>query len=117
MIRTRTHTHIEMIVIYYSPRCQNSVRLIGAVRRIPSLQGARLVNVDESPISGVTHVPTLVDEHGNMHIGGDAFTFIKRFDDEIEIEAMQLGGGGLTYGSIDPDDTSTNSYMQFGSIA
>jgi hypothetical protein len=52
-----------------------------------------------------------------MHIGGDAFTFIKRFDDEIEIEAMQLGGGGLTYGSIDPDDTSTNSYMQFGSIA
>lgn len=106
-----------MIVIYYSPRCQNSVRLLGAVRRIPSLQGARLVNVDDSPVSGVTHVPTLVDEHGTLHVGGDAFTFIKRYDDEIEIEAMQLGGGGLAYGSIDPDDDSSTSYMQFGSIA
>mgnify|MGYP000391311591 CR=1 FL=1 len=106
-----------MIVIYYSPRCQNSVRLLGAVRRIPSLQGARLVNVDTSPVSGITHVPTLVDEHGNSHIGGGAFTFIKRFDDEIEIEAMQLGGGGLTYGTIEPDDDgTTTSYMQFGPV-
>lgn len=106
-----------MIVIYFSPRCSNSIRFLGAVRRVPSLQTARFVNVDDSPVSFVTRVPTLVDDSGTMHIGSDAFSFMKRFDDEIEIDAIQMGGGGLTYGSIEPGDDATSSYMQFGSIS
>jgi len=88
------------VVIYISHRCSNCVRLINTIKRIPSLQSARIVDIDRGPVQGIEHVPTLVDQRGRRHVGGKAFEFLKQFEDEIHIQPVQLGTGSLTYGSL-----------------
>lgn len=71
------------------------------IRRVPSLQGANIVDVDRGAPPGVEHVPTIVDDRGNMYTGLKAFEFMKKYESETELEAMHIGGGDLAYGSID----------------
>jgi hypothetical protein len=73
---------------------------MNTVRRIPSLQDARIVDVEHSPTLGIEHVPTLIDERGRTYVGGKAFEYLKQFESEMELEPMQLGTGSLAYGSI-----------------
>ena len=104
------------IVIYYSDKCSNCVRLLNNVRRIPSLQNARLVYIERTgAVRGIDAVPTLVDERGQRHIGGKAFEFLKRYEDETIIEPVQLGTGGLSYGSIENGGelSYTTNYFDF----
>lgn len=88
------------LVIYMSQKCSNCNRLMNTVRRIPSLQDARIVDVEHSPTLGIEHVPTLIDERGRTYVGGKAFEYLKQFESEMELEPMQLGTGSLAYGSI-----------------
>lgn len=88
------------IVIYISHRCSNCVRLLNTIKRIPSLQAARIIDIDRGPVQGIEHVPTLVDQRGRRHVGGKAFEFLKQYEDEIDIQPLQLGSGSLPYGSI-----------------
>lgn len=90
-----------MITVYISQRCNNSMRIMSIVRRTPSLQGANIVDVERGVPPGIDHVPTIVDDRGMKHTGAKAFEFLKKFDGETEIEAMDIGSGGLAYGSIE----------------
>ncbi len=90
-----------MITIYVSTRCSNSSRLLNIIRRIPSLQGANIVDIDRGAPNGIEYVPTIVDERGGLHTGSKAFEYLKRFDAETEIQAMDIGSSGLSYGSLD----------------
>jgi hypothetical protein len=92
-----------MIAVYVSSRCSNCVRLLSSIKRIPSLQGARIIDIDHADkrsIQQIEYVPTLVDDSGRTHVGTAAFEFIKQYQSEIEYEPMQIGGG-LSFGSID----------------
>jgi hypothetical protein len=91
---------IQMIVVYVSSRCSNCTRVLGLVSKIPSLQGARVVNVDVHPVQSVEYVPTIVDDTGRSHVGSAALEYLKQFNGEIELESVSLGAG-LAYGSID----------------
>lgn len=88
-----------MIVVYVSPRCSNCARVLGLLDKIPSLQGARVVDIDRTPVPGIEYVPTLVDQNGRSHVGSAVLEYLKQFDGEIELESVQLGGG-LAFGSI-----------------
>ena len=90
-----------MITVYISQRCNNSLRIMSIVRRTPSLQGANIVDVDHGVPPGIDHVPTIVDARGMKHTGIKAFEFLKQYNGETELEAMDIGSGGLAYGSID----------------
>jgi len=89
-----------MIVVYVSPRCSNCARVLGLVNKIPSLQGARIVDIERTPVQGVEYVPTLVDQNGTSHVGSAVLEYLKQFDGEIELEAVHLGSG-LAFGSIE----------------
>lgn len=88
------------IAIFVSDRCSNCNRFLSTVRRIPSLQSARVVDVGQNHVPDITHVPTLVDTRGTRHVGSKAFEWLKRFEGEIEIEPMQLGSKSLSFGDI-----------------
>lgn len=89
------------IVLYVSEKCSNCQRLMNTVRLIPSLQTSRVVNIEQSPTPGIDRVPTLVDERGQRYVGGKAFEFLKKYEQEIQLQPMQLGTGSLAYGSIE----------------
>jgi len=98
-----------MIVVYVSSRCSNCARVTGLLTKIPSLQGARVVDIDRTPVQGIQYVPTLVDQRGKSHVGSEVLEFLKSYEAEIELEPAQFGSS-LAFGRIDDGgsmDTST----------
>jgi len=92
----------NMITVYISTRCTNSMRLFNIVKRTPSLQGAQVVDIDHGVPAGIESVPTIVDDRGTKHVGSSAFEFLKKFEAETDLQPMDLGsGGGLAFGSLD----------------
>lgn len=91
------------ITIYISTRCSNCNRLMGTVKRIPSLSDTRIVDIDRYSVQGIEYVPTLVDDYGTTHIGSKAFEYLKKYQGEIQIDAMEIGTGRLAFGSLDDD--------------
>lgn len=72
-----------------------------AVRQIPSLQQTlRVIDIDQTPNPGITHVPTIVDASGAVLTGAKAFDWLKQFQSEVEYQPMHLSMGTLSYGSI-----------------
>lgn len=102
-------------VLYMSERCSNCNRMVNTLKRIPSLQSTRVVDIDRTPTPGIEYVPTLVDSRGTTYIGSKAFEYLKQYDGEIELEGMQLGSGGLAFGSIQ-DGGELNYSAAFGEI-
>lgn len=90
-----------VLTLYMSKKCANCARMMNTIRRIPSLQDTRIIDVEFSPAPGIEYVPTLVDQRGKHHVGGKAFEYLRQFDGEITLEPMQLGTGSLAYGSIE----------------
>ena len=93
------------LTIYTSSNCPNCIRLLETVERIPSLRGAtRVVDVDQLPPPelariGLSAVPTLVAQ-GRQHVGKAAFEYLAQFNGEMELEAVSLGVGNLSFGDF-----------------
>ena len=86
---------------YISQRCPNCHRFMEAVRQVPSLQQTlRVIDIDQTPNPGITHIPTVVDSSGAVMTGAKAFEWLKQFQSEVEYQPMQLSMGTLSYGSI-----------------
>lgn len=93
------------LTVYTSSNCPNCLRLLDTLQRIPSLRGSTTV-VDVDAISpsevsrvGLTAVPTLV-AHGRQHVGKAAFEYLSQFNGEMELEAVSLGVGNLSFGDF-----------------
>jgi len=88
-------------VAYISQRCPNCSRFLDSVRTIPSLQHTmRIVDIDQTPHTGIQYVPTVVDQSGQSLVGAKAFEWLKQFQSEVEYQPMSLSMGTLSYGSI-----------------
>lgn len=88
-----------MVVVYVSSRCPNCARLLESLRQIASLQSARIVDIDVTPVSGIEYVPTVVDGSSTM-TGKEAFTWLQQYQGEVDLQPVDLGFGGLSYGVI-----------------
>jgi len=99
-----------MIVVYVSSRCSNCARVLDLLKKIPSLQGARVVDIDRSPVQGIEYVPTLVDQNGRSHVGSAVLEFLKQFHGEIELESVHLNASGLSFGSISDGAMETSTF-------
>jgi hypothetical protein len=93
-----------MVVVYISQRCPNCVRLLESLRQIPSLQSARVVDIDVSPVSGIDYVPTVVDG-GSTMTGAKAFEWLQQYQGEVDLQPVELGFGGLSYGLINDSNS------------
>lgn len=93
------------ITVYTSSNCPNCIRLLETIERIPSLRGAMTnVDVDRLPPPdlsrlGLSAVPTLVAQ-GRQHVGKAAFEYLAQFNGEMELEAVSLGVGNLSFGDF-----------------
>lgn len=93
------------LTVYTSSNCPNCMRLLETLERIPSLRGSTaVVDVDRLPppdVSrlGLSAVPTLVAQ-GRQHVGKAAFEYLSQFNGEMELEAVSLGVGNLSFGDF-----------------
>lgn len=91
--------------VFTSSNCPNCIRLLETIHRIPSLRGSvAIVDVDSlQPADvaqlGLTAVPTLVAD-GRQHVGKAAFEYLAQYNGEMELEAVSLGVGNLTFGDF-----------------
>ena len=100
------------LAVYVSDRCSNCSRLINYLKRVPSLSDTRVIDIERYPTQDIEYVPTLIDENGVSHVGSKAFEYLKKFEDEITLDSMQLGSGGLAFGAI--NDGGELQYTTFG---
>lgn len=93
-----------MIVVYVSSRCPNCSRLLESLRQIPSLQSARIVDIDVTPVSGIEYVPTVVDGSTSM-TGAKAFEWLQQYQGEVDLQPVDVGFGSLSYGLINDSNS------------
>ena len=98
--------------IYYSENCPNCTRLLHIEKKIASLQGSELIDVDRTHPGhrvGIEYVPTIVD--GNRrYVGTEVFDFMKSFEQELDLEPAPEFTGNSLYSSID-DDGAESTYV------
>jgi glutaredoxin len=93
------------LTVYTSSNCPNCIRLLDTIERIPSLRGStRVLDVDQMPPPdlsrvGLSAVPTLVVQ-GRHHVGKAAFEYLAQFNGEMDLEAVSLGVGALSFGDF-----------------
>lgn len=107
-------------ILYFSPRCSNSMRFLDSLKRTRLAQSVRLVNVDDTPVQGLKFLPTLVVD-GRTHVGSDAFAYLKQFDGDVNLGfyegASARGFCSLPFSSLH-DASGAASYIEnFGPLA
>jgi glutaredoxin len=94
------------ITVYVSSQCPNCDRLVKTLRRLKLK--ATLVNIDQTPVNGLTAVPTVVDGRQTM-VGTKAFEWLQSYESEMPLEeyatVLGEGCGGLSYTDLESGDT------------
>lgn len=90
--------------LYYSSRCVNCSRFIGALSRLEISRHVRVIDIDTMPVQGVEYVPTLVDKSGAMHVGTEAFKWLGQYEADAPLDTIPLMGcNGLAFSGIDSE--------------
>lgn len=83
-------------VLYYSPGCPNSVRLIQALSELPELaRSFRLVDVavaSPQERARLSHVPTIVRHDGAVLVGSKCFEFLAQHQGEKDLVELPAPG-------------------------
>lgn len=106
-------------VLYYSPACPNSIRMLQALNELPELLNTfRIVDVVQATPqerSCLTHVPTILTSSGQMLVGSKCFDFLAQHQEEKTLVELPAAGflSGATQFSMWDDfaGTATNGHM------
>jgi hypothetical protein len=104
----------SVVVLYFSPRCPNSVRFIQSMKKTRLARCVSAVNVDQTPVQGLKFLPTLVVD-GRHHVGSEAFSYLKQFDGDVSLDAYEgasaRGSCSLPFSSVS-DSSGFASYIE-----
>ncbi len=96
-----------MNILIVSQKCENCKNLLAYIKsknELTKIVRIHDVNISGVP-SGITRVPTLIKNDGNVIIGGDIKLYLEQFlPDEIQSHSSNIGY------SIDGDDGSDNMF-------
>ena len=108
---------MPVATVYYSPQCPSCVRFMKTVQRLEVDVAA--VDVSQTPVRGLTAVPTVVTTHNQTLVGTKAFEWLQTFEANRPLTAYAtvLGegcGSGLSYTDLDSDETvATTPFSAF----
>ncbi len=101
--------------VYISGQCPNCDRLLKTLRRLKL--PIKVVNIDQTPVGGLTAVPTVVDD-GRVMVGTQAFEWVQGYESRLPLEAYATvlgeGAAGLSYTDLETDETVSDPlFTQF----
>lgn len=90
-----------MHTVYISQHCPVCARFVEGVRSSPrASKEIRMVDVDhvdEGTRKRLTVVPTLQTSNGKTLAGSEAFTFLKEYEQDVELDSYEFGSSDLMF--------------------
>lgn len=93
--------------VYWSPQCPSCVRFMKSAERMGVSLNA--VDITQSPVNGLTAVPTVVTPQGQTLVGTKAFDWLRAYEGNVPLTSYATvlgeGCGGLSYTELDSEET------------
>jgi hypothetical protein len=76
-----------MSILYYSEKCSHCATLL----KLPDVSNMKKINVEHDQFPAhIISVPTIVDTDNNIHVGKNAFSFIKSNQEQVQPYGLNM---------------------------